>query len=137
MRLLIDSLPETAFAPLQSPDATHEVVLVEDHVKSELPPEVTEVGFADNVSVGDGSAVTSTAVDWATVPPAPAQVIVYTYVPVVLKFKTNDPFMPRAPVHAPEAIHEVAFTENHDNVELLPIITIAGFAVNTSIGAGG
>ena len=42
------------FVPLQLPEAVHEVALVEDHVKVELPPEDMDVGDADIVTVGGG-----------------------------------------------------------------------------------
>ena len=53
---LIDSLPETALAPDQPPDAEQEVASVEDQMSVDDPPLVTDVGFAvsDTVDPGGG-----------------------------------------------------------------------------------
>ena len=48
------ALPDTAFVPLQAPDAVHDVALVDDHVNVLLAPLTTVVGDADNVTVGVG-----------------------------------------------------------------------------------
>ena len=66
-------VPLVALAPLQAPDAVHEVALVELHVSVELPPLAIEVGFAVNVTVGAGTTVT-VAVARGLVPPVPVQV---------------------------------------------------------------
>ena len=52
----IDSLPETALAPDQPPDAEQEVASVEDQMSVDAPPLVTDVGFAvsDTVDTGGG-----------------------------------------------------------------------------------
>ena len=66
-------VPLVAIAPLQLPEAVHEVALVELHVNVEALPLATEVGFADSVTVGAGTTVT-VAVAALLVPPAPLQV---------------------------------------------------------------
>jgi hypothetical protein len=48
------SLPETAFAPLQLPDAVQEVAWVELHVKVLVAPLLTDVGAAASPTVGAG-----------------------------------------------------------------------------------
>jgi hypothetical protein len=48
-------LPAVALVPLQPPDAVHEVAFVEVHVRVLLPPLLTEVGDADNVTAGAGA----------------------------------------------------------------------------------
>jgi len=70
-------VPAVALLPLQPPDAVHDVAFVEVHVRLLLPPLATEVGDADNATVGAGVvAVTATdALAWA-VPPAPVQLSV-------------------------------------------------------------
>ena len=52
----MDSLPETALAPDQPPDAEQEVASVEDQMSVDDPPLVTDVGFAvsDTVDTGGG-----------------------------------------------------------------------------------
>ena len=65
----VDSLPFDAFAPDQSPDAPHEVALVEDHVSVDDSPLEILVGLAAKTSVGSGRTVTVTL--WLVVPPGP------------------------------------------------------------------
>ena len=74
MRRCFDFL-KLAFAPLQPPDAVHDVAFVELHVNVLLPPLLTVVGEAVSTTVGGGvELVTVTeALAWA-VPPAPVQV---------------------------------------------------------------
>jgi len=70
-------VPETAFVPPQPPDAVQDVALVDDHVNVLLPPLATEVGDADNETVGAGVAlVTVTVTLRCVVPPAPVQLSV-------------------------------------------------------------
>ena len=47
--------PDVALAPFQPPEAVHDVVLVELHVRVDEPPEVIEVGEAVKVTVGMGT----------------------------------------------------------------------------------
>ena len=69
-------VPLVALAPLQPPEAVHEVALVEFHVNVEALPLATEVGFAVNVTVGAGATLT-VAVAMLLEPPAPVQVNEY------------------------------------------------------------
>jgi hypothetical protein len=66
-------VPLTASAPLQPPEAVHDVASVELHVNVDLVREATLVGFAVKVAVGTGAIVT-VAVATPLVPPAPLQV---------------------------------------------------------------
>ena len=69
------SVPLVVSAPVQPPEAVHDVALVLDHVNVELPPEAMVVGFAVSVTVGAGDTVT-VAEAGADVPPVPLQVSV-------------------------------------------------------------
>lgn len=69
----VDCEPAGAVVPLQPPDATQKVALVEDHVNVDVPPLATVVGLAVRVTVGAG-VVTVTVVAWAALPPLPVQV---------------------------------------------------------------
>src|SRR3954452_14180764 len=65
-----------AFAPLQPPDAVHDVAPVDDHVNLLEPPLATVVGVAVSVvtgAAGGAVVVTSTAVAEVVVPPRPVQ----------------------------------------------------------------
>jgi hypothetical protein len=46
------ALPEVGLSPLQAPDAAHEAARELDQVKVLLPPELTELGLAEIVTVG-------------------------------------------------------------------------------------
>ena len=74
-------VPLVAFAPLQPPEAVHDVALVELHVNVEAPPLVTVVGFAVSVTVAAGTIVT-VAVATPLAPPVPVQVNEYDVVAV-------------------------------------------------------
>lgn len=66
--------PEIALAPLQPPEAVHDVALAEDHVSSDVPPCATCAGFADSDTVGNGgAALTATVAVRVVTPPAPVQ----------------------------------------------------------------
>ena len=69
-------MPLLANAPLQPPEAVHDVALVELHVSVEAPPLATVVGIAVNVAVGM-TATATIAVAGALVPPGPVQVSEY------------------------------------------------------------
>jgi hypothetical protein len=66
-------LPLVALAPLQPPEAVHEVAWVELQVNVETPPLATETGFAVSVTVAADATVTL-AVATLLEPPAPVQV---------------------------------------------------------------
>jgi hypothetical protein len=65
------SVPEAALFPAQAPEAVQPVALVDDHVNCERPPLATEVGLAENVTVGAASS--DTVAVRCVVPPAPVQ----------------------------------------------------------------
>lgn len=71
----VEAEPFTGSAPLQPPEAVHAAAFVEDHVRVELLPLATVLGFADSVTVGRGW-VTETVADCEALPPAPVQVSV-------------------------------------------------------------
>jgi hypothetical protein len=129
------NVPLVAFAPLQPPEAVHAVAFVELHVNVELPPLATDVGFALSVAVAVGTTVTG-AVAATLVPPVPVHVNVYDVLaesgPMLCV-----PLVALAPLHPPEAVHEVAFVELHVNVELPPFAIDAGFAVSVAVGLPG
>jgi hypothetical protein len=78
IRFVNVSVPEIALVPVQPPDAVQEAVFEEDHVKIVEPPETTDVGAPENVTVGtEGvTAVTVTATLWFVEPVALVQVSV-------------------------------------------------------------
>ena len=73
MRAPVDVDPLMASLPDQPPDAVQEVALVADHVKVELAPLATVLGFALSLTVAVGAAVTVTVAVWTAFPPGPVQ----------------------------------------------------------------
>jgi hypothetical protein len=67
----VGSLPLMDFAPLQAPDASHEVAFEEFQVSTEVPPEAMETGVLSSVTVGVTFTVTEAGL---LEPPAPLQV---------------------------------------------------------------
>jgi hypothetical protein len=65
--------PVVAWAPVQPPEALHEVAFVDDQVSVEVAPLFTVVGLAAKVTAGAG-VLTDTVADCAALPPAPLQV---------------------------------------------------------------
>lgn len=47
-----------------------------------------------------------------------------------------EPLVARVPDHPPLAVQAVAFVADHVRVELLPLTTLLGLAVNVTVGAG-
>lgn len=69
-------------------------------------------------------------------PPEPEQVRVKV-VPAVSAPLDCVPMVALVPVQPPEAVQLVALIELHASVEDCPLFTLAGFAVNETVGAGG
>ena len=40
------------------------------------------------------------------------------------------------PDHAPEAMHDVAFADDQDNMEVPPLVTVLGLALRFTVGVG-
>jgi len=129
-------LPDTAFVPLQPPDAVHDVAFVDDQVNVLLLPLATEVGDADNDTVGVGvELVTVTEVLAWRVPPAPVQLSVNE----VVALNAPVPWLPETafvPLQPPDAVHDVALVDDHVKVLLPPLATEVGDADNETVGAG-
>jgi hypothetical protein len=66
-------VPLVAFAPVQPPEAAHEVAFALDQVNVELLPDVTDVGFAVKVTLGAAVAPTATIAEALADPPVPVQ----------------------------------------------------------------
>jgi len=64
----VDWLPEVALVPDHAPEAEQDVAFVEDQVSIELPPLVTEVGFAANDTAGRFAACRTSATSTSASP---------------------------------------------------------------------
>ncbi len=74
---VLASLPEVPFAPIQAPDAVHDVALVLDHVSCDVPPLVTVDGLAVSDTVGMPVwAATVIVTFFVMLPPSPLHVSV-------------------------------------------------------------
>jgi len=133
----VPCVPAVDLLPLQPPEAVHDVALVLDQVSVLLPPLLTEVGDADNVTVGAGvEAVTVTEALACAVPPAPVQLNVNAAsalnAPVL-----SLPETALLPLHPPDAVHDVALVDDQVNVLLDPLLTEVGAADKLTVGAAG
>jgi hypothetical protein len=72
-------LPLTGSAPLQPPEAVHDVASLALHVSKLAPPGATVLGAADKLTAGAGMNVT-VALDDGLVPPGPVHTMEYSVV---------------------------------------------------------
>jgi hypothetical protein len=136
---VVVTLPLIACAPVHPPEAVHEVALVVVQVSVEVPPLATLVGFAVSDTPGGADAaitVTAAVAAAGVVPLAPAQVSVklvfaVNAAVVALPLSVCDPLQP------PKAVQEVALVVVQVSVEVPPVATLVGFAVNDTVGDGG
>lgn len=47
-----------------------------------------------------------------------------------------EPLVDSLPLQPPEAVQEVAFVDDQDNVEALPLATVVGLALRVTVGVG-
>lgn len=128
------SEPALDFTPLQSPVAVHVDALVLLQVSVVDPPLSTALGTALKVTVGAG-VDTVMVVLWLAVPPAPVHAKVY--VPLLVRLvRLNVPEVALAPLHAPDAAHDVTFVLVQLSVLSLPLFTTAGVALIETVGIG-
>jgi hypothetical protein len=129
-------LPEVARLPLHAPDAVHELALVDDQVSVALLPTSTVVGFAESVTVGAGWLTTVTVALRLVEPPEFEHERLYVEVEESAPVDVL-PEVARLPLHAPEAVHDVAPDDDHVRVDALPAFTDVGFAERLTVGGDG
>jgi hypothetical protein len=130
----VDAEPLIALVPDQAPEAVQEVALLEDQLNVALPPLETLVGLALSETLG-AAADTVTVADCVADPPAPVQVSMYLVVPVSAAV-LFEPVIASDPLQPPEAVHAVALVEDQFNIDAAPLLTVLGFAVSVTAGAG-
>jgi hypothetical protein len=144
----VDTEPLVGSVPVHGPpvgelDAVQAVALVELQVNVALPPAATPGGLAVSSAVGAAgggggvvAAVTVTVVLAAAgvVPLAPEQVNVNVLVALNAAVTTLPP-VDCAPLHPPDAVHAVALVEDQVSVEVPPVVTLVGLALNDTVGA--
>jgi hypothetical protein len=116
------AVPEVVCVPLQPPPAVQPVAFVEAHVSVAAPPEATDGGLADSVTVGTATAVTATSTLCAVDPPAPLHVKVKV-VSAARGAVVALPLVARAPDQPPLAMQFVAFVDDHCRVVELLVMT--------------
>jgi hypothetical protein len=75
-----------------------------------------------------------TAADCVVLPPLPVQVRIYVVFALSAPVDC-DPLTLWLPDQPPAAVQAVALVEVQDKVELLPLATLVGLALNASVGA--
>ena len=130
----MDCDPVRALAPVQAPDAVHEVALLDDQVRVDALPLAMVLGLALKLAVTVGFALTVTVAVWAAVPPVPVHVRVYAEVALSAPVDWL-PEIAFAPDQAPDAAHEVAFVADHVSVALPPLLIALGPTLSVTAGA--
>lgn len=109
--------------------------MVEVQVRVDALPLLTLVGLALKDTVGAGGAETVTVVDCDAEPPAPVQARV-NFVVAVSAGVVCEPAVASEPLQPPEAVQAVALVDDQVNDDVPPLLTVAGFAVRVTVGAG-
>jgi len=110
------------------------VALLEVQVSVDELPLLMLAGLALSDTVGAG-VDTVTVADCDAEPPTPVQVRV-NFVVAVRAGVVCEPAVASAPLQPPEAVHAVALDEDQVNADVAPLLTVAGFAVRVTAGAG-
>jgi hypothetical protein len=132
----VSCVPEVDFVPVQLPEAVQDVAFVELHVSVLLDPLLTDMGDADNETVGAGvdPPETVTVVLACAVRPLPL-----VHVSVYVAVAVNAPvlWLPERgfePLHAPEAMHDAVRLLDHVNVLDAPELMVLGLAESVTVG---
>jgi hypothetical protein len=131
----VDCEPLTALEPLQPPDAVQAVALLLDQVSMEEVPAFTLLGAALSVTIG-ALLETVTVADCVADPAGPVQVSSYSVVVVRVPLDIV-PLLGRLPCQPPEAVQAVAPGDFQVRMELPPLPTVVGAAVNVVEAAAG
>lgn len=111
------------------------VALVDVQMTVEALPLDTLEGLALIETVGAAAAEILTVADCDAEPPAPVHVSV-NFVVAVRAGVAFEPAAASAPLQPPEAVQAVALVDDQVSVEVAPLLTVAGFAVRVTAGAG-
>lgn len=131
----VDCVPLSPFEPLQPPEAVQEVALALDQVSAAGAPDFTLLGLALSMTVG-ALLETVTVADCVADPPAPVQINSYSAVLVRVPVDI-EPLLGKLPCQPPDAVHAVVPADFHASVELAPLLTVVGVAVNVTEAAAG
>tara|TARA_B100000609_G_scaffold197168_1_gene194048 strand:- start:457 stop:960 length:504 start_codon:yes stop_codon:yes gene_type:complete len=116
--------PDSPIESFQSPEAEHEIALDElQEIVNELFT-IIELTEASIETDGTGELVTSTLTLSVAVLPPPEQLMLYVLVPGEVSVIATLPEVPIVLDQSPEALHEVAFVEDHVRLNSLLISTL-------------
>jgi hypothetical protein len=121
--------------PLQPPDAVQALALALDQVSTEEAPDFTVLGVALSVTTG-ALLETVTVADCVADPPGPVQVSSYSALLVRVPVDIV-PLVGTLPCQPPEAVQAVAPGAFQLRVELPPLATVEGAAVNVTKAVAG
>ena len=127
--------PLRPLEPLQPPDAVQALALALDQVSADEAPAFTVLGVAVSVTTG-ALLETVTVADWVADPPGPVQVSSYSVLLVRVPVDIV-PLFGTLPCQPPEAVQAVAPGDFQLRVELPPLSTVVGAAVNATEAVAG
>ena len=120
--------------PLHAPLAVHDVALVDDQVRVALEPSVMLDGTTEIVTVGAAGVFTVSVAEALSLPPLPVHVSVYASVPAAAGVSDCVPLVASAPLHAPLAVHDVAFVDDQVRVALEPRVMAVELKDKVTVG---
>lgn len=131
----MDCEPLSPLAPLQAPEAVQAVALLLDQDSVDAAPAFTVLGAALIVTSG-ALLETVMVADCVAEPPVPVQVSSYSVV-LVRAPVAQVPLVGTLPCQPPEAMQAVAAADFQVSVELPPLLTVVGAAINETDAATG
>ena len=131
----MDCEPLSPLAPLQAPEAVQAVALLLDQDSVDAAPAFTVLGAALIVTSG-ALLETVMVADCVAEPPVPVQVSSYSVV-LVRAPVAQVPLVGTLPCQPPEAMQAVASADFQVSVELPPLLTVVGAAINETDAATG
>jgi hypothetical protein len=126
----VDCEPVRVLLPIQPPDAVQALALLLDQLSVDAAPDCTLLGVALRVTVG-ALFETVTVTDCVAGPPDPSQVSAYSVLLVRVPVEIV-PLVGTPPCQPPEALQLFEPTELQVSVELPPLLTVVGEALNTT-----
>jgi len=133
----VDWLPDTAFVPVQAPDAVQLVALALDQLRVADAPLVIDVGETAKFSVGAGAgagAVTVTKTEAVAFPPTVFEQVRLKRLFAVSAALGALPDVDFVPLHAPEAVQVLTFAEVQVSAVVPPLATVVGLALSDTVG---
>jgi hypothetical protein len=117
------SVPDGGLLPVHPFDAVQPVALVLVHERAVVPFGATLAGSAVTAAVGAGAAPTAMVTELVASPPGPEQVSAKV-LDAVSAGVASAPEVPRVPVQAPDAAHDVALVLVHFSCSVLPYASV-------------